>query len=421
MDAREQRALVIAAVCRIDRANGSWMVPSQSAPDRKYQVRLDGSGSCNCPDCAENGNVCKHIRAVRITLKRELGMDGTVTETTQLLFEEKKTYKQNWPCYDRAQANEKHRLQVLLYDLCHGLPEPAHNGAGRKPHTVRDSVFSMVYKVYSLFSSRRFACDLADAHKAGYVSKKTPGTKVCKFLENPDYTPLLKRLIGISAAPLRTVEQDFAIDSSGFSTSRFIRWYDHKWGCERKMTSWVKAHVASGVKTNVVAAVRILDKDAGDSPQLKPLVQETSETFTINEVSADKAYSSLENFEEVAKCGGQAFIAFKENATGSIGGLFEKMLGYFKFRRDEFLQHYHRRSNVESTFSMVKRKFGDSVKSKTDTAMVNEVLCKFVAHNLCCLIQEQEELGIEPVFWQASNDQTTYEPLAARAASLQGK
>ena len=32
--------------------------------------------------------------------------------------------------------------------------------------------------------------------------------------------------------------------------------------------------------------------------------------------------------------------------------------------------------------------------------MVNEVLCKFLAHNLCCLIQEQEELGIEPLFWQ---------------------
>jgi transposase len=151
----------------------------------------------------------------------------------------------------------------------------------------------------------------------------------------------------------------------------------------------------------VIAAVRILDKDAADSPQFGPLVKETSETFSIGEVSADKAYSSLDNFEQVAKCGGQAFIAFKENATGNIGGLFEKMLGYFQFRREEFLGHYHKRSAVESTFSMVKRKFGDSVKSKTDTAMVNEVLCKFLCHNLCCLIHEQEELGIVPVFWES--------------------
>lgn len=41
--------------------------------------------------------------------------------------------------------------------------------------------------------------------------------------------------------------------------------------------------------------------------------------------------------------------------------------------------------------------------SKTDTAMKNEVLCKLVAHNLCCLIQEQHELGIDPIFWNTAS------------------
>jgi hypothetical protein len=48
---------------------------------------------------------------------------------------------------------------------------------------------------------------------------------------------------------------------------------------------------------------------------------------------------------------------------------------------------------------MVKAKFRDHVRSKTDTAMKNEVLCKFLCHNICCLIQSQCELGIEPIFW----------------------
>jgi hypothetical protein len=67
--------------------------------------------------------------------------------------------------------------------------------------------------------------------------------------------------------------------------------------------------------------VRILDKDAADAPQFAPLVKETRRNFKISEVSADKAYGSLENFEEVAGCGGQAFIAFKSNATGGVGGV----------------------------------------------------------------------------------------------------
>jgi hypothetical protein len=40
------------------------------------------------------------------------------------------------------------------------------------------------------------------------------------------------------------------------------------------------------------------------------------------------------------------------------------------------------------------------VRSKSETAMVNEVLCKFLCHNLCCLIHAQCELGIESVFWK---------------------
>ena len=38
--------------------------------------------------------------------------------------------------------------------------------------------------------------------------------------------------------------------------------------------------------------------------------------------------------------------------------------------------------------------------SRSDAGMINEALCKFLCHNLTCLIQEQENLGIVPVFWK---------------------
>ncbi|MDB5306061.1 MAG: Transposase, family protein/SWIM domain fusion [Gemmataceae bacterium] len=156
----------------------------------------------------------------------------------------------------------------------------------------------------------------------------------------------------------------------------------------------------SALKTNVVTAVRILVGAAADSPQFDPLVKETADGFTIGEVSADKAYGSYANFETVAGIGGEAFIAFKLGTTAAGGGTFAKMYHYFQFKQEEFLAHYHKRSNVESTFSMIKRKFGPDVRSKTDVAMRNEVFCKLIAHNLCVLIQEQHELGIDPLFWK---------------------
>jgi hypothetical protein len=48
---------------------------------------------------------------------------------------------------------------------------------------------------------------------------------------------------------------------------------------------------------------------------------------------------------------------------------------------------------------MIKRKLGDSVRSKGELAMRNEVLAKLVFHNFCCLISAMYEMGVNPVFW----------------------
>jgi hypothetical protein len=48
---------------------------------------------------------------------------------------------------------------------------------------------------------------------------------------------------------------------------------------------------------------------------------------------------------------------------------------------------------------MIKAKFGDGLRSKTETAQVNEALCKVLSHNIVCLIQSIFEFGIEPTFW----------------------
>ena len=74
------------------------------------------------------------------------------------------------------------------------------------------------------------------------------------------------------------------------------------------------------------------------------------------------------------------------------------MYHFFMLNREDFLQHYHKRSNIETTFHMIKAKFGDAVRSKTWTAQVNEVLLKVLCHNICVVIQEIHELGIEPNF-----------------------
>ena len=66
--------------------------------------------------------------------------------------------------------------------------------------------------------------------------------------------------------------------------------------------------------------------------------------------------------------------------------------------RDEFLASYHRRSNAESTFSAMKRKFGEIIRSKTRIAQENELLLKVICHNVVCLIHEIHEAGAASAF-----------------------
>ncbi len=74
------------------------------------------------------------------------------------------------------------------------------------------------------------------------------------------------------------------------------------------------------------------------------------------------------------------------------------MFHYFKFNQEEFMQHYHARSNIETSFHMIKSKFGNSIKSKKWIAQQNELLAKVLCHNIVVVIHEMYELKIKTDF-----------------------
>jgi transposase len=401
VEVRKQRGLEIAALCRIFQTkNGDWYVPSQSQKKMQYRVLIGEKPWCSCPDHEERGCKCKHMYAVEYAIQREQHADGSETVTESLTVSAqttRRTYSQDWPAYNQSQTNEKRLFQTLLHDLCKGIEEPEYT-FGRPRLPLADAVFSAIFKIYSTFSGRRFISDLCDAQAKGYLSKVPHYNSIFKYLENAELTPILNELIMRSSLPLRAVETDFAVDSSGFMTSRFTKWFDQKYGTKMAKQDWVKAHICCGVKTNVVTAVEILDQHAADTTRLPSLIDATAKNFRIKEVSADKAYGSTKNIKAIESHGGTAFIAFKSNACPDKGGVWAKMFYFFQYKRDEYLAHYHKRSNVESTFSMIKAKFRDHVRSKTDVAMKNEVLGKVLCHNIVCLIHAIHELGIQPTF-----------------------
>jgi hypothetical protein len=416
MSIREAKGRDIADKARITKSGNLYLVPSQSG-GKRYQVDPIAQ-SCSCPDFEFTGFKCKHQYAVEFTVERErktvteTKADGatktTVTETVKV---SRKTYPQQWPAYNMAQTKEKAIFLYLLHQLCQGVGSPAQRGAGRRRFPLEDMLFAMCYKVYSTVSTRRFMTDFRDAHARGYVSSLPCYNSIINYFESEVSTPYLQMLIEESGLPLQAIEEDFAIDSSGLSTGARLKWHDSKWGkvhvefgdTSRRVDrrDWLKIHICTGVKTNVVTAVEVTDSHAGDSPKFKPLVEATAQNFAMRQVSADRAYLSGPNLKTAVDNHAMPYIAFKSSSTGKYGGdLFKKMFHFYSYNQERFMQNYHKRSNVESTFHMIKSKFGDSLRSKTERAQINEALCKILCHNICCLIQSMYELNLKPKFWK---------------------
>lgn len=109
-------------------------------------------------------------------------------------------------------------------------------------------------------------------------------------------------------------------------------------------------------KINVITAVDISGRTVHDSRLFAPLLKTTADHFQLSEVSADKAYLSREILDAVERAGATPYVPFKTSTVvpKDNGSIWSKMYHLFMFNREIYLEHFHKRSNVESAFSMIK-------------------------------------------------------------------
>jgi transposase len=397
-DLRQERGRLLSQNKGIKHIAGpTWLVPSQTQPTGGYVVNT-AEKTCTCPDHELRRCKCKHAWAVEFSRTVETRADGSQTVTDSMTYY-RTTYDQNWPAYTEAQCQEKATVQRLLRGLCDRIRNPAHPGRGRKPIALSDATFGMVMKVYGAMSGRRSTTDIEACADAGHMAKAPRFNTLFEYMERPEMTAILTNLVEQSAAPLAAIESSFAVDSTGFGTCVYTRWYDEKYGKPMKKATWLKAHAIVGTVTGVVTSVKVTGSDGADCPQLPALVESTKASgFGMAEVSADKAYLSNENLTAIESAGAAPFVPFKINSQADGSPAWRKMHAVFVLKQEEFLAAYAKRGMVESSFSAMKRKFGGSVRSKKYAAQVNEVLAKVLCYNLACLVRAMHTLGIKPSF-----------------------
>ncbi|HZY91760.1 MAG TPA: transposase [Thermoplasmata archaeon] len=317
----------------------------------------------------------------------------------------RKTYPHpDWGAYDRGQQREHEAFDRYLWDLLADLPQRQWSGGkkGRPAIPLRTQVMVSVRKVHLNLSTRRARGLLVALNQDGKgLLARIPNYSVpARFFNRPQAIPILLGLVDRSGMVLAGIEDQgtVAIDSSGFSTSRMGSYFTEKYEPSRRH-SFIKAHLAIGVKTHIVLSATVTDEHGGDCPQFIPLLQRVRAVgHTPSRVVADKAYLSRDNLAAADQLAVDPFIPFKVNSRGLSRGspMWNKKFHEFELRREEFDEAYHERSNVESTFSAIKRKLGEPLLSKNPLARFAELLAKVVAYNVGVVIQQSEIHGLRP-------------------------
>ncbi len=397
---RVERAEVIArSPGQIEKVTESiYSVKAQSG-DGVYLVSSEaGRWKCLCPDFTSHNLPCKHVLAVQLKLK---GI------TVQAAFEgESKrprlTYRQDWHAYNEAQKAQPIQFGRVLGDLVSDLEDPSPpKGTGRPRLPFKDLVYCAVERIY-LGNPLRVAEGTFERTKSDGLIGCTPGRNALSaLLARSDLTPILSDIIAKSALALASIETTFAVDSSGFRTTSFGDYCREKYGAPSHNV-WKKLHIIIGTQTHIIPRVVVTDGHSADSPQFPGLVNGVVDAgFVLKEVYADKGYLSGENFNVVGEAGGTPYIMFKENSRGRAkhrrnhSPWWKQMWHRFQSEPSLFLDHYHKRENVEATFAAMKKKLGETLSSKDPTAQANELLCKVLAYNITVLIHESFERGIQ--------------------------
>lgn len=360
--------------------------------------------------------------------------DATPEEQQAFLTIRNKPYQHEKPKtqikYDSRQndgyAYEMPLFKVYLNDLLNSLsigkdiPEILLSEVrGRPEIQIHDKLFCNIDRINSKMTTRQYP--LSDnarvASTDGYVQSIPSPNTLSNFLCNEKLTPILNSLLQMSAAPLSVCETQLAVDSSGFRTLSYGEWFRIKYDVElrkqlsilkikqlrdeakkeiklmkkQRMRMWKKAHIIVGTKTGVIIGMKVTSNEGegtSDTVNFKPLLEDATKYFDVQECSADKGYSSRYNFSVAQRYGIKLYCPFRSNSTIKQKGVssWHDMFYMCANEPEKFAEHYGKRNNVESTFGAIKKALGEELHSKSDVGQINELYCKMISFNIRKLI-----------------------------------
>ena len=176
--------------------------------------------------------------------------------------------------------------------------------------------------------------------------------------------------------------ENATIDMTGFSRTNPSQHYLTRILAGEYRKGYAKTSMVYDVDRHKVIALHTKIKLRHELKDAKLLIR----NLDVKVLLADKAYDAEWLHEYCFEQNIKTIIPKKKNIRKGF------------YRRKQMKNYsdekYHQRSNIESGFSAIKRKYGGSVSGKSLKSIISELSCKAIAHNLRLLHQR---FSTEPI------------------------
>jgi hypothetical protein len=418
---------------------------STKLKDRAYRTKrsirnirgtLQSEYRCTCPDFVKDGRGgCEHIFAERLR-RQEVVVVGQVSAKRQRAAKAERR-----PARNRRTATgkpirstqrkarismpaETPRLITSLrheYDRRHPRPQERKRGGQLTMDTTR--AVTLLHKIARRKSAEEMIYYFSQLIADGHLRLERPPhpNTFSDWMNADELTTVLHEMLKITSRPFRRREVAAIIDSTKMSqmSTAHGRGVDYL-ADDRPDAEWMRAHVLTGVETNIVMAVEFAGtrgRGTADINFVYPLIERALEVFNLQVLLADKGYHSFEHIRQLwTTYGIRAFVPVKKNIVRrertEIWDPVTELIIMFDDHQREFHEIYRLRPKIEGFFSCLKRIAGEHCWShgrprklpdgqiipvdnslSPCTAWKNETLCKLIYMNLRTTISLQEETG----------------------------